>query len=38
MLNAKSIQSIENLNDKKTVDEETKFEVDLIGNVYRLYL
>jgi hypothetical protein len=38
MLSAKSIQSIENLNNKRTVDKETKFEVDLIQNVYCLYL
>jgi hypothetical protein len=34
MLNAKSIQSIENVEDKRTVDEEVKFELDSIGNVY----
>jgi hypothetical protein len=33
MLNAKSIHSIKNLNNKRTVDKETKFEVDLIENV-----
>jgi hypothetical protein len=38
MLSAKSIQSIENLDDKRTVNEEMKFEVDSIENVYRLYL
>jgi hypothetical protein len=38
MLSAKSIQSIENLDNKRTIDEEMKFEVDLIENVYRLYL
>jgi Leucine-rich repeat (LRR) protein len=38
MLSAKSIQSIKNLNNKRTIDEEMKFEVDSIENVYRLYL
>jgi hypothetical protein len=38
MLSAKSIQWIENLNDKRTIDKETKFEVDLIENVYHRYL
>jgi hypothetical protein len=38
MLSAKSIQSIKNLDDKRTVDEETKFEIDLMENVYCLYL
>jgi hypothetical protein len=34
----KSIQSIENLNDKRTINKETQFEVDSIENVYHLYL
>jgi hypothetical protein len=38
MLSEKSIQSIENLDDKRTVNKEMKFEVDSIKNVYRRYL
>jgi hypothetical protein len=38
MLYAKSVQSIENFNYIRTVDKETKFKVDLIENVYYLYL
>jgi hypothetical protein len=38
MLSATSIQLIKNFNDKKTIDKEAKFEVDLIINVYHLYL
>jgi hypothetical protein len=38
MLSAKSIQSIENFNDKRTINKETKLEVDSIENVYRKYL
>jgi hypothetical protein len=38
MLNEKSIQLIENLNDTRTISKETKFEVDLIENVYHQYL
>jgi hypothetical protein len=29
---------IKNFDDKRTVDEEMKFELDLIKNVYYLYL
>jgi hypothetical protein len=38
MLSANSIQSIENLNNIRTINKEMKFEVDLIENVYCLYL
>jgi hypothetical protein len=38
MLYAKGIQSIKNFDDERTVDKETKFEVDSIENVYRWYL
>jgi hypothetical protein len=34
MLSAKSIQSIENFDNKRTVDKEVKFELDSITNVY----
>jgi hypothetical protein len=34
MLNAKSIQSIENIDGKRIVNEEAKFELDSIENVY----
>jgi hypothetical protein len=36
MLSAKSIQLIENFDDKRTIDKEMKFEVDSIENVYHL--
>jgi hypothetical protein len=38
MLSAKSVQLIKNLDDKRTVDKEMKFEVDSIENVYHRYL
>jgi hypothetical protein len=38
MPSAKSIQSIKNFDNKRTIDKETKFEVDSIENVYRKYL
>jgi hypothetical protein len=38
MLSEKSIQSIKNFDNKGTIDKEAKFEVDLIRNVYHLYL
>jgi hypothetical protein len=34
MLSAKSIQSIENFDNKITADKEAKFEVESIENVY----
>jgi hypothetical protein len=38
MLSAKSIQSIKDFDNKRTIDKEVKFEVDSIRNVYHFYL